>query len=198
MQIGNIVYFIITSFIYITLLGCFVDANIHTDVEVLTYSPGDRLYSNREYFDSLKKFDLNKLKIIKLKRHEIHPIILRSDSDFILYRGVHKNNNIEQYRNWNSIKEKIFVEGQSINFTDIVFKKFKKGEHIIQPGGSIATPPTFIKTKIKNASVNVINIETFNQFTRPIKFHLKRITLMILGYFAYLFFVYKIKKNIQI
>ena len=104
------------------------------------YKSGVPLFLNAPYADTIGDDRLEGLYIIKINRHENRNIKIKTNSPITIYRLVNESNfNLKHPYEETDIKVK--VVGYSLTHTNVLKKKFPRGDLILSPGGPISSSP---------------------------------------------------------
>lgn len=162
-------------------------------LEVVDYSNGENLYSDREYKSLIESKELNGLKLVLIPRHLHYDIYIESNEDSVtVYRIVADKNDNQIFRWWQGTSIKVFSPGLTVNLIGVVKKMYHEKVIKLPPGGPIASSPLLIETNGNIEAFYTPNLKNyyfpygyFGFFSREL---IQNRIYTILGVFVFLFY----------
>lgn len=128
-------------------------------IDIKNYHNGISVYSDRPYYDTLMDSSLNIDYVVQLPRHYKKDILINASNDIIIYRSISQENNNKIFAHWEKSDSKVYIKGESSNHTELVFKRFDKGEIHIKSGGPKSASVIFIKNILLDPNLKIILVD---------------------------------------
>ena len=128
-------------------------------VDIKNYHSGIKVYSDRQYYDTLMDSSLDIDYVIQLPRHYKKDILINAPNDIIIYRSIAKENDNKIFAHWEKSDSKVYIKGQSSNHTELVFKRFDRGEIHLKSGGPKSASVIFIKNILLDSNLKITLVD---------------------------------------
>ena len=140
-------------------------------IDIKNYHSGIKVYSDRQYYDALMDSSLDIDYVVQLPRHYKKDILINASNDIIIYRSIAKENDNKIFQYWEKSDSKVYIEGQSSNHTELVFKRFDRGKIYLKSGGPKSASVIFIKNifldpNLKITLVDPLPASVFEKFLK--------------------------------